>query len=533
MRLFKPTYTDRSGKKKKAQKWYLDFFTADGIRHKLPLFTDKRACEAVKNTIAECISHRASKTAFSPDLQRKIDCLPARILSKLNAWGLLDSARIEGAKPLEKHLTDFEKYLLAKGNTKMHVAIVVARARRVLEGCAFYNFSDISANKVLSFLTRLRNNGEGISAQTYNFYLQAIKEFCRWMVQNQRASESPLQHLKGLNVKTDRRHDRRALKPDELRRLLEATAAAERRFGMSGYERALLYRLAVETGLRAKELRSLKASSFDFDRCTVTVQAAYSKHRRTDTVPLRKDTAQQLKQHLANKLPQAKAFNIPQKTAKMFRADLAEADIPYVDEAGRYADFHSLRHTTGSLLAASGAHPKVAQSIMRHCDINLTMSRYTHIFTGQQSEAVEKLPVLPLPGSQRQAAVRTGTDGQIVLDNCLDSSLDKQGGFQRTDLDCAGQENGTAAEKTAFSEANGRTRTGNRWFTKPETENHKPLPNKELTKSKKAVFDSSLDKIAQNHPDLTPVIERWPSLPEYIKKAVIALVRTACLSADR
>jgi len=72
------------------------------------------------------------------------------------------------------------------------------------------------------------------------------------------------------------------------------------------------------------------------------------------------------------------------------------AGILYVDDSGRYADFHSLRHSTGSLLAASGVHPKIIQSIMRHSDINLTMSRYTHIFRGQESEAVAKLPNLGL-----------------------------------------------------------------------------------------------------------------------------------------
>ena len=76
------------------------------------------------------------------------------------------------------------------------------------------------------------------------------------------------------------------------------------------------------------------------------------------------------------------------------------------DSTGRYADFHSLRHTTGTLLAMSGVHPKVIQSIMRHSDINLTMSRYTHIFKSQESEAIGKLPDL----SQQKSKV-TGTDG--------------------------------------------------------------------------------------------------------------------------
>jgi hypothetical protein len=96
----------------------------------------------------------------------------------------------------------------------------------------------------------------------------------------------------------------------------------------------------------------------------------------------------------------------------MLKADLADAELPYVDDAGLFADFHSLRHTTGSLLAASGCHPKVAQSIMRHGDINLTMSLYTHTLRGQESEAVKNLPDLSLPSMESLKA--TGTDGMVV-----------------------------------------------------------------------------------------------------------------------
>jgi len=151
---------------------------------------------------------------------------------------------------------------------------------------------------------------------------------------------------------------------------------------MTGYERALLYRFAAYTGLRANEIRNLTVSSLDFDNYTVKVKAAYSKRRREDILPLRKDIAAELQGFVAGKLPTVQVFKVPEKTADMLKADLEAAKSPYVDDAGRYADFHALRHSTGSLLAASGVHPKVVQSIMRHSDINLTMSRYTHIFRG-------------------------------------------------------------------------------------------------------------------------------------------------------
>ena len=81
--------------------------------------------------------------------------------------------------------------------------------------------------------------------------------------------------------------NRKALTPNELMELLEATEAAPERFGMIGYERAMLYRFAAYTGLRANEIRNLTASSFDFDNCTVKVKAAYSKRRREDILSLR------------------------------------------------------------------------------------------------------------------------------------------------------------------------------------------------------------------------------------------------------
>ena len=61
---------------------------------------------------------------------------------------------------------------------------------------------------------------------------------------------------------------------------------------------------------------------------------------------------------------------------------------------------------TASLLAASGTHPKIAQSIMRHKDINLTMSLYTHTLRGQEADAISKLPDLSKPSEQG-----SGTDG--------------------------------------------------------------------------------------------------------------------------
>ena len=380
---------------RQSSKWYVKYRNADGIVRTVPGYTDKEATKQLES--------RLKKEAA------------------LAQEGVIDRYKESKSRPLTEHLEDFEKSLLAKGGTAKNAAMVKSRVKRLFDECKLILWDDIQASKVqytISGLHKYVKTKEGpkdlgeISAQTCNFYLQAIKQFCKWMVQDRRVSQSPVEHLQAINVRVDRRHDRRALDADEMRRLLEATQATPKRFGMTGYERALVYRFAAYTGLRANEIRNLTVSAFDFENHTVKVRAGYSKRRREDTLPLRKDIATELKSFVAGKLPAAQVFNVPEKTADMLKADLKAAGIPYVDDAERYADFHALRHSTGSLLAASGVHPKVVQSIMRHSDINLTMSRYTHIFTGQESDAVAGLPDLSLPSKKKQKGVATGTDGK-------------------------------------------------------------------------------------------------------------------------
>jgi len=453
MRTFQSTYRDKEGRTRTTETWYVEFRDHLEMPRRVAGFTDRKATESLGRNIQRLAWCKASGETLDPVLGKWVEGLSPRLRKSLRRFGLLDATKVAALEPLTKHvdgetdaegrvvLVGFRQALAAKGTTAKQVDLVAGRAKRVIEGCGFTFWSDISASKVMSHLDGLRadkaddkgNTIPGISAQTFNFYLAAFKQFCRWMVKDGRASESPVAHLDGLNVKTDRRHDRRAMDVEEIRWLLDTTRNGPERYGMAAQERATLYRLAVETGLRAGELASLTRASFalDGDKPTVTVAAAYSKHRREDVLPLRPDTAADLRAFLACKLPDALAFNLPKHRplSEVLRDDLDDAraawlkDAPtpqdrkareesrflcYSDSVGRVADFHSLRHTTGSWLAAAGVHPKVAQAVMRHSDINLTMSRYTHVFRGQESDAVAALPDLSKP--VRKSAKATGTD---------------------------------------------------------------------------------------------------------------------------
>jgi integrase len=107
-------------------------------------------------------------------------------------------------------------------------------------------------------------------------------------VKSRRLTENPFRFLEKLNTELDIRHQRRPLDSEEFARLLAAPKIGSPYAGVSGPDRAMLYFTAAATGLRASELASLKPASFNLDANppTVTLEAAYSKHRREDTLPL-------------------------------------------------------------------------------------------------------------------------------------------------------------------------------------------------------------------------------------------------------
>jgi len=64
------------------------------------------------------------------------------------------------------------------------------------------------------------------------------------------------------------------------------------------------------------------------------------------------------------------------------------------DEWGRTVDLHSLRHTSGTLLARSGVHPRTAMELVRHSDIRLTTKIYQRLELADTAGAVNRLPVI-------------------------------------------------------------------------------------------------------------------------------------------
>jgi integrase len=210
------------------------------------------------------------------------------------------------------------------------------------------------------------------------------------MIHNRRANENPVAHLSGLNPKLDRRHDRRNLDLEELRRLLASARSGQKHYGLTGEDRAMV------SGLRAGELASLTPESFYLDATppVVVVQPGYVKNRKEVEQPLPSEVAESLRGYLADK-PAGCPFwpgYWSERAADMLKIDLEAAGIPYAVDGPSgplFADFHSLRHSFVTLLERSGVSPKLAQELARHSDNRLTLQRYTHATLHDRGSAVE------------------------------------------------------------------------------------------------------------------------------------------------
>ncbi len=387
--------------KLKSKKWWGRYRDEHDVERRVPLATDKSAAQAMLNELVVKVERRKA--------------------------GKLDPFEEHAKQPINEHVDDFEAHLRNKQNTAKHVQEVSTHVRKFVAGCKWSFLRDVSAGDVQQYLADRRAGG--LSVQTSNHYLRGIKQFSRWLVRDRRAPDDPLIHLAMLNVQLDRRHDRRALSTEEFSRLIEAAEAGKPKICIPGPDRAMMYILAAWTGYRKGEIGSLTKRSLKLDDTppTVTVAAAYSKRKRTDTQVLHPEVAARLREWLATKEqlpPDAPLFPVSDKvkggkdrrTSKMMLTDLKAARkkwieegktpeekearkksdfLSYCDENGLYADFHANRHTFITNLSRVGVKPRTAQSLARHSDIRLTMGVYTHIALMDQAEAIETLPAPP------------------------------------------------------------------------------------------------------------------------------------------
>jgi len=74
------------------------------------------------------------------------------------------------------------------------------------------------------------------------------------------------------------------------------------------------------------------------------------------------------------------------------QTNLAEGGIPYVDDAGRYADFHAPRHTTGSLQPPAPISVRRIHSAQNARSVNVR--HYLSLSTSDKATVMSKVKTI-------------------------------------------------------------------------------------------------------------------------------------------
>ena len=402
-----------------------------------------------------------SKKAAEQILRKYVNDVSLRREGVINTEA--DDLLKQGRTPIRGHLDDYETHLKDR-TSDAHVKTAVARIRKIVEAGGIHMLADMKPAAVERALADLRLE-LGFSDETRNKYATAARAFGRWLVKQGRVARHPLPHLDRLPVAQE--EHRRALTPEEARRLLATTEQGEEQRGLtrkgqglaragrdvpaeevrwclSAPARSLLYRFTLETALRRGAIERLRVADFDLGAApTVTVQAKVkTKSKKRQTIPLRRETADLLSEHLRGRLPATQAFDMPQpcETARMLRADLEaargawiadgadagerakRADSDYLaaeDHQGRSVDFHALRTTCATWLDAAGVSASLATRITGHADVATLQKHYHRADLAATRGAVELLPSLaptgtdgPTPPPTPPSTVGGGSEGQ-------------------------------------------------------------------------------------------------------------------------
>ena len=313
--------------------------------------------------------------------------------------GLIDPFKDAEKISILEYLDQYHDHLKTRFSLA-HANEAQSKIQKVIKITKAVFLPEVTQPKLLAALNKL-NSDKGFSAQTFNHYVSAVKAFFNF-IDNQLGAlrVNPTKRIKKRNINDGGLvHRRRAFTLDEGDYLVNATKsfAPRPREAVSPLDRSFLYRLALQTGLRAKELSCLQPEDFDLTKHSLTIQAAYAKGKRTDVLPICENLANTLEPWLKTKKPKTKLWSGAYhrgQLGKQLKKDMTRARELYIDQAstepekkkrqaddflrwedssGLFADFHSQRATFITNLAGLTPNIKEVQQLARHQNAMTTM----------------------------------------------------------------------------------------------------------------------------------------------------------------
>ncbi|OVE80581.1 hypothetical protein BVY03_05820 [bacterium K02(2017)] len=281
----------------------------------------------------------------------------------------------------------------AKGNRSQGTYLLyVNNLKFVIRDFCNQRLHNITREQIENHLSRL-----SVSNRTKNIRLNTIRRLFTKAVDWGYLNKSPTDGIKQLKENSK---GSRSLTPNELSHLL----------GIASPWQLSFIRVAIYTGLRRAELLNFKFKDIEWENERIEVIGKGSKKRYVYINADLKHELEFLSKHWPNPLyGNAWSKNVERyclrtkeqmtyvfclKDGQPIKKDLNSLRILFKKAKLDGVTLHGLRKTYCSLLARGNVHPKVAQLLMGHSDVRLTMDIYTEAQPDQLLDAVKQLPTL-------------------------------------------------------------------------------------------------------------------------------------------
>ncbi len=394
-----------------------------------------------------CLTINGQEKTFPLCAHYRASCEMLKRLQVEAAEGRLDIAddrRKHNGKTLQSMLAEWEADTINGGASRDHAELRAGRCKIVFDASEWKVPSDVDM-VVLRETIQLLREAKGLSDQTHAHYVAALRQFGKWLADNNRTKKNPFEKLD--TVTTIRQvRPRRELTSEELLTLLAATRSGRKREKLSGVQRGWLYLVAAATGLRASELASIRPLNFTWgDQPTVNVGGDVTKNDKDAGQPIPSALAVPLEAWVRTLPPDTLLWPglwaVHKRGGKMLKKDAIEAREAWIAESatleekanreasgflmptdakGLVIDFHALRHTYITLLARSGISLKTLMELARHSTPELSM-RYTHTADTEKRDAVGRVWNGSLGCRMVADEPRTGTEpGEVVYSRLLE-----------------------------------------------------------------------------------------------------------------
>ena len=274
-------------------------------------------------------------------------------------------------------VNEYRKALLSKHRAEKHTHDTCKRIETL---CRTLNWASLHDIKPLAF-ERWRascpinpRTKQTLSAKTLNEYLVSINAFINWAEKLGYVDKNPLRHIEKAETRGHERKKRRAWSNEEFSTFMASPPKYRK-----DYRSAVF--LMRWTGLRVNETQTLTWGDvfLDQEKPYIIIRAQRSKNHKEESIPLLERVASLLRSirplQWESSTP---VLNYKIPASEQLKRDLKRVGIEYRTELGDL-DRHSLRHTFGTWLVASGVNLKEVQVLMRHADINMTANRYTDV----------------------------------------------------------------------------------------------------------------------------------------------------------